>query len=93
MTPVERLQDLRQAWADGRISLPRLVLELEGLVDEAREQLDEEVSRTALRAWGQLEIINALALDAGTALSVEDVRDANEELDHLQHALASGFRR
>lgn len=90
MTPSTQLEALRQAWEHGDISFPRLVLELEVLVAGARTDLSETAGRAAFRAWGQLEIINALTLDSGTAMSADDLQEVAAELERLRGALSQG---
>lgn len=93
MTASEQVAALENAWEKGHVQFPRLVLELEAIVASARDELGEEAWRAAFREWGQLEIINALTLDADVPLSPEDVRDATEHINRLRIILADGAPR
>ena len=59
------------------ISFPYFVMELEQAVSASEGRNDAEV-RELRRVWGQLEIINALALDEGLV-----VPQGDEEVDEL----------
>jgi len=54
------------------LAFPRFVSELEQAVSEA-EGARSSVGPKLRRIWGQLEIINALSLDAGLAVPSADV--------------------
>jgi hypothetical protein len=87
MKPIEQVQHLRLAWKNGGLSFPALVVGVEAAVRVVRETMDEPASRYVWRTWGQLEIINAIALSLDAPLNSEDIRDAEAFLDELEKLL------
>jgi len=87
MKPIEQVQRLRLAWKHGGLSFPALVVGVEAAVTVARETMNEPASRYIWRTWGQIEIINAIALSLDAPLTSEDIRDAEAFLDELEELL------
>lgn len=90
MTRSEALEVLDVAWsalADGFTTFPRFVLTFETavrIVEEAGDPLAHELRRI----WGQVEIINALALDEGDPVSSSDLDDTAALVARAQELLA-----
>lgn len=85
--PIEQVQRMRLAWTNGGLSFPALVVGVEAAVTVAMETMNEPESRYVWRTWGQLEIINAIALSLDAPLTPEDIRDAEAFLDELEKLL------
>jgi hypothetical protein len=71
----------------GMTSFPNFVIELERAVYEAEERADSRAMELR-RIWGQLEIVNALALDEGVEISSSD-REVDGLIAHMLDALGS----
>ena len=82
---IERAKDRFQS---GEIRFSRLVADLDEAVGLARDNLHPRASEM-LRIWGQLEIINALALDEGTE-PAEHSSDIDALVAELISVAASG---
>lgn len=77
MTRSEALEVLDVAWsalAAGSTTFPRFVLAFETAVRIVEEADDPLVSELR-RIWGQIEIINALALNEADPVSASDLDD------------------
>lgn len=77
MTRSEALEVLDVAWsalAAGSTTFPRFVLTFEAAV-RILEEADDPLAPELRRIWGQVEIINALALDEGDPVSTADLDD------------------
>jgi len=73
----EALELLDAAWsalAAGSTTFPRFVLTFEAVV-RIVEEGDAPLAPELRRIWGQVEIINALALDEGDPVSSSDLDD------------------
>lgn len=77
MTRSEALGLLDQAWSalsSSSTTFPTFVLAFEAAVQLVEEDADP-IADQLRRIWGQVEIINALALDEGVAVSPMNVAD------------------
>jgi hypothetical protein len=75
--PAEVATAATNRYRRGTTSFPYFVMELEQAVSVAESNGNEE-ARELRRIWGQLEIINALALDEGG-----EVPRTDQEVDQL----------
>lgn len=66
-----------------------LVADLDEAVAVA-DAAENPQSRELRRTWGQLEILNAIALDEGRALTMDEVADASSLVDEVLQILGHG---
>jgi hypothetical protein len=93
MSIFDRLEALTDAWRRRVVPLPIFVQSLDQLVSDASDLISAEDARRARRTWGQIEIINALTLDAGSALDDADRADIDDLLVELSRILRTGEER
>ena len=78
------------AYARGDTSLARLVADVENAIDALFDVADSTWVEQLRSAWGGLEIVYALALDAGrSALTDEERADVGETIAELRSLLAA----